>query len=110
MKVREIVEKLELKILAGEKGIDKDVKGVYINDLLSWVMSHGDNGNAWITVQIHPNIVAVASLLEFSCIIVPEGLEIEKVTADKANEEKISILQAKESGYELCCKLKVMGV
>jgi serine kinase of HPr protein (carbohydrate metabolism regulator) len=110
MIVKELIEKLNLKVLADNEGIDNEITGVYVNDLLSFVMAHGDKGNVWITVQIHPNIVAVAELVDFSCILVPEGLEIEKVTMDKANQENIPILQAKEDAYTLCGRLKDLGI
>ncbi|WDC84844.1 DRTGG domain-containing protein [Caloramator sp. mosi_1] len=109
MKVRDIVNSLKLKVLAGEEGLDKEVKGVYTCDLLSWVMSHGKQNNAWITVQIHPNIIAVATLLEFSCIIIPEDIEVEDVTINKANEENIPVLQSNLNAYELCVELNKLG-
>lgn len=110
MKVKDIAEKLNLKILSGFNGIEKEVKGVYSCDLLSWVMSHAVKDNVWITVQIHPNIVAVASLLELSCIIIPEDIEVENITLEKSNQEGIPIIQSSLNSYELCSRLKEMGV
>ncbi|KYH34329.1 DRTGG domain protein [Clostridium tepidiprofundi DSM 19306] len=110
MKVREIVNNLSCKVLAGHNGLDREVKGVYINDLLSWVMSHGNSNNIWITVQTHPNVIAVASLLDFSCVIIPENSDIEEVTLKKADDEGIPILQTELSGYELCSVLNELGV
>lgn len=109
MKVRDIVDSLKLKVLAGENGLDKEVNGVYTCDLLSWVMSHGKQGNAWITVQIHPNVIAVASLLEFSCVIVPEDIDVEEITLSKANDEAIPVLQSSLNAYELCVELNKLG-
>jgi serine kinase of HPr protein (carbohydrate metabolism regulator) len=110
MKVRDIVEKLDLKVLCGEDFIDKDTIGAYTCDLLSWVMSHGNRGNAWVTVQVHPNVVAIALLLEFSCIIIPESIDVEKVSLEKAEEEGIPILQSTENAYVICGKLTEMGL
>ena len=105
MKVKEIVEALNLKLLAGESGLSKEVKGAYICDLLSWVMSHAKNNDAWITIQTHPNVIAVAALVNLSCIIVPENAEVEKTTIDKANEESIPLLISNDSGYKIGCML-----
>lgn len=109
MKVREIAEKLNLKVLAGEKGLDNEVSGGYCCDLLSFVMSHGGKGNAWITVQVHPSIIAVAVLVEFSCIIIPEGIKSEKATLEKAESENIPVLQSLESGFEICGKFNKLN-
>jgi serine kinase of HPr protein (carbohydrate metabolism regulator) len=110
MKVRDIVDRLDLKVLAGEGFIDKEIAGAYTCDLLSWVMSHGNRGNAWVTVQVHPNIVAIAVLLEFSCIIIPEEIEVEKISLEKAEVEGIPILHSKENAFTICGKLKEMGL
>lgn len=105
MTVREIMDKLNLNLAGGEKGLDKEVEGIYICDLLSWVMAHGSSKDVWITIQTHPNIIAVATLLELSCIIVPENAEIEEDTIKKANDEEIPLLVSNENGYRICTQL-----
>jgi len=105
MKVKEIMEKLNLKLVAGENGISKEVNGAYVSDLLSWVMAHAAHKDAWITIQTHPNIIAVATLLELSCIIIPEDAPIEEYTIKKADEEAIPLLTTSDKGYKICCAL-----
>mgnify|MGYP001334019741 CR=1 FL=1 len=105
MTVRDVMEKLQLKLIAGESGLHKKIKGVYICDLLSWVMSHACNDDAWITIQTHPNIIAVATLLELSCIIIPENAEVEEDTIQKANEEAVPILTSSDSGFKISTSL-----
>lgn len=110
MRVIDAAEKMELKLLAGGAGIEKELTGAYICDLLSWVMSHGKKGDAWITVQTHSNIVAVAVLLELGCVIVPEGIEVEEDTLRKAEDEGIPVFQSGQSAYELAKELYRMGI
>ncbi|HYF82558.1 MAG TPA: AraC family transcriptional regulator [Clostridia bacterium] len=110
MIIRECSEKMGLKLLAGTNGIDKELGGAYICDLLSWVMAHGKKNDAWITVQTHSNIIAVAALLELGCIIVPEGIEVEEDTLRKAEEENIAVFQSNLSAYELAKELYKMGI
>ena len=64
MKVQELVDKLGLKVLAGAQGLDREIDGCYISDLLSDVMGNAMEGNIWITLQTHKNVMAVASLKE----------------------------------------------
>jgi len=71
----EFAEQLKMEILTGEKGLEKEIKGMYICDLLSWVMSHAAKGDAWITVHTHVNIVAVALMADIPCIIIPRVLK-----------------------------------
>jgi serine kinase of HPr protein (carbohydrate metabolism regulator) len=110
MFVKEASEKIEMKLLAGGTGTEKELTGAYICDLLSWVMSHGKKGDAWITVQTHSNIVAVAALLEIACVIVPENIEIPEDTISKANEEGIALYQSSLSAYELAKELYKIGI
>ncbi|MGI6586039.1 MAG: AraC family transcriptional regulator [Gracilibacteraceae bacterium] len=110
MLVRNAGDKIGLKLLAGKAGIDKEMTGVYICDLLSWVMAHGSKGDVWITVQTHANIIAVATLLELSCIIVADGAEVEEDTLRKADEEGVALYQSTESAYEIAKKLYKMGI
>jgi predicted transcriptional regulator len=104
MKVKEFAQVLNMKVLAGEAGMDKTLTGFYVCDLLSWVMSHIEKGNAWITVHTHINIVAVALLAEVSCIIIPEDITVEEATIKKAEAEGIAILSTTMNSYEICCK------
>ena len=110
MKVLEFSQKLGLKVLTGETGLEGEINGVYVGDLLSWVMSHADKGNAWITVLTHLNVVAVALLTEVSCIIIPEGIQVEEPSILKAQKEGIVILSSDKTTYELCFKAHEVGI
>ena len=45
MTVKDLVEQLGLKVLAGGNGLDREIDGCYISDLLSDVMGYADAGN-----------------------------------------------------------------
>ena len=110
MLVRDAGEKAGLKLLAGEAGTSRELKGVYICDLLSWVMAHASKGDAWITVQTHANIVAVAALLELGCIIIPEGVEVEEDTLRKAEDEGVPVYLSGLSAYGIAKELYRIGI
>lgn len=110
MKVSEVSSALGLKLLSGRGGINKEVKDVYICDLLSFVMSHANEGSLWITVQTHINIVAVAVLIGISCIVIPEDISVDEDTLLKAEEENIPIFSTGYNSYRLACKLRELGI
>ncbi len=60
MKVSEIIEKLDLKVYSGKKGLDREISGGYVSDLLSDVMGNAREGEVWITLQVHQNVMAIA--------------------------------------------------
>jgi len=110
MTIKDIVGKLDLKVLAGENALDKEVHTGYCCDLLSWVMAHGPQNGVWITVQTHTNIIAIATLLDIACIIIPENISVNDKTIEKAAEEGVVLLSSSASAYELAGKLYSLGI
>lgn len=104
MKVKELAETLEMEPILLEEG-DREITGIYVCDLLSRVMSECEAGNAWITIQTHLNVVAVAELNDAACIIVPENIAVNATTVEKAMEKKINILKSHMTAYEICWKM-----
>lgn len=110
MKVKMLLEALPVKLETKQEGLDRSITGVYCGDLLSWVMSHAKEGNIWLTIQGHINIIAVASLIGIPAIIVVEGSAVDEEVISKANEEGISVFTTKKTAYEiarLCNELKI---
>lgn len=108
--IKNICEKINGKVLAAAGQLDKEVSGVYICDLLSWVMSHAKKGDAWITVMSHANVIAVASLLDLGCVIVPEDIEMDQDALKKAEEEGIPVISTSMNAYEIAIALNQMGI
>lgn len=84
-----------------EADLKKEVSGCFIGDLLSWVMAKGQPGNIWVSVQAHLNVVAVALLREFSCLIVCDGASIPEETIQKCKEEELNLIATDLSAYEV---------
>jgi serine kinase of HPr protein (carbohydrate metabolism regulator) len=105
MKVIDVVKNLELEILSGEKGLDNEVIGGYVSDLLSDVMGNAKVGDVWITIQTHPNIVAVASLKEVAAVVLVNGLKPAEETIARSNSENIPLLGTGLSAFELSGRL-----
>ena len=80
---------------------ERKICGVYIGDLLSWVVGRASSDQAWITIMSNVNIVAVATLADTACIILAEDVTLEKDVIDTATERGINILSSKKSSYEI---------
>ena len=89
---------------------DREIACGYTCDLLSHVMGRGQADMAWITVQAHMNVIAVAALLDFACVIIPEKLPVEATIVEKAKEEGIVIFSSDKTAYELVALLHENGV
>jgi len=101
---------LRLEVKAGQEQLDRVVKGAYASDLLSNVMARANEGNIWITLQAHQNIVAVAALLNLAGIVIAGGIEPQEDTLLKAEEEGIPILTTPLSSFEVAGRLYALGI
>lgn len=110
MTVFDIVNFFRLTIRTGENQLNEEVTGGYASDLLSDVIAHSRKGNIWVTIQTHPNIVAVATMKELAGIILTGGREPDSDTLQKAEEEGIPILVSPLFTFELVGKLYQMGI
>ena len=104
MKVCDIAEKLSLKPLSVADS-SREVTGVYIGDLLSWVMGRADSGDAWITIMSNINIVAVASLADVACIILAEGVVPDENVCTTALQKGINVYTSDKTAYQLAAAL-----
>ncbi len=105
MKVKDIVQALELKVYSGAEGLDREVSGAYISDLLSDVMGNSDAGQLWLTLQTHKNVMAIASLKDLAGVILVNGHKPAENTMDQSNEEGIPILGTLLSNFETSGRL-----
>lgn len=108
MKLSEVIEKLSLDVKTVNVGLEQDVTGVYVSDLLSDVMANSKEGNIWITLQTHLNIVAVAGLKTMAGIIIVNNRQPEKEIIEKAESEKIAIMTTSLPAFEVAGKLYQM--
>lgn len=105
MKVQELVEKLNLTVLSGQSGLDREIEGCYVSDLLSDVMGNAEMNNVWITLQTHKNVMAIASLKELACVILVKGQTASEETLEQSNEEGIPFLSTPMQTFETAGKV-----
>jgi hypothetical protein len=110
MQLAEIARALDLAPRSGEQHLSRDVTGGCVSDLLSYAMANARAGNVWITIQVHPNIVGVAELLDLTAVVVAGGQEPENATLDKAKGQGIAILTSPETAFTLAGRLYELGV
>lgn len=110
MKVSEMMEALNLKLLTEEVALDGEVKGGYASDLLSNVMGQAQPDMVWVTMQGHQNIAAVASLIGMAAIIVAGDASVAEDTIKKAELNDVVIFSTSAPAYEVCGKLYELGI
>lgn len=104
MKVFDLLEKCSLTLI-NDADTQREITGVYVGDLLSWVMGHGEYGQCLVTIMSNVNVLAVASLLDLSCVILAENVKPDDEFLSVAKDKQINVLSSSDSAYEICTKL-----
>jgi len=87
-----------------------EVRGGYASDLLSDVMANAQDGDVWVTLQRHVNIVAVAELKNLAAIVIVNGRQPEAETRARAAEHGVAIVVTSLSAFEAAGRLYQLGV
>jgi len=110
MNVAEAARKIEGKLMAGASSAGREIQGGYASDLLSDVMGNSREGDIWITMQKHVNIVAVAQLNNLAAIVLVNGRTPESDTVARADEIGIPILSTPLQAFDAIGILYAQGV
>jgi predicted transcriptional regulator len=105
MKISDLVKTLNLKVISGQNGLSNEITGGYVSDLLSDVIGNATEGQVWITLQTHQNVVAVASLKDLAAVIIVKGSLPESDTIEKSNAENIPVLSTDMDTFNISGRL-----
>ena len=109
MTVGEMAKALKLTPIAvGDDA--RSFSGVYIGDLLSWVMGRAACDNVWITIMSNVNIVAVATLVDVAAIILAEGVTLDESVRNTAKAKGVNIYTSEKTAYQLAKELAGLQV
>jgi hypothetical protein len=103
--IKQMINALNLQVFTSEETINNNVTGAYVSDLLSDVMGNSKQGDVWITLQIHKNVVAIASLRDLPAVICVNAIIPESETIEAANKEGVALLGTKEKTFDISGKL-----
>ncbi len=105
MKVVELVEKFGLEIFSGNVGLQNEISGGYVSDLLSDVMGFARENQVWITLQTHQNVIAIASLKDLAAVIIVKDLQPDPETVKHSKDEGIPLLGTHMEAFEIVGKI-----
>lgn len=105
MKVLDIIDSLGLELISGKSGVSKEITGAYVSDLLSDVMGNSKEGQVWITLQTHKNVMAIASLKDLAAVILVKGFMPDEDMAIQSNQEGVPVLRTTENTFDIVGKL-----
>lgn len=94
-----------LTVFCGQENLNREIKGGYTSDLLSDVMGFAREGQVWITLQTHKNVLAIASLKELAAILLVKGNKPEEDMLEQAVDEGIPVLGTDAQTFETTGKV-----
>jgi uncharacterized protein GlcG (DUF336 family) len=83
---------------------------VAVGDLLSFVMGGDSDGAAWVTIQTHLNVAAVAVLKDMPIIIIASGRTPAPELVARCGEENIALVTSGLSIFDTCVVLGSLGL
>ena len=84
---------------------DREIKGGYCGDLLSWVMGRAEADSAWITIMTNVNIAAVSALADIAVVIIAEGARPDADVIETAIAKGINILLTQDTAFNTAVKI-----
>ncbi len=109
MKLDQIARELGLTELTPMES-DADVTRGYASDLLSDVLANAPEGGVLVTLQVHLNVIAVASHAELAAVIFAGGRTPDDEVLQKATAEGLALLSASEGTFDVVGRLYALGV
>jgi hypothetical protein len=110
MNLADLIRSLDLRIFTTQETAGRPVEGGYVSDLLSDVMANSRKDDVWITMQVHPNIIAVAVLKELSAIVLVNGRQPAEETLQQAEKEAVPVLGSHLPAFELVGRMYEIGI
>lgn len=106
IKVEDLVNNKDFRLITKNGDLSRTINDIYTGDLLSWVMGHvHEEGTALLTVLNSVNIIAVATLLDLSCVVFCEGVEPSEDVIKKAEEEEITLIVSSDTTFHTAYKI-----
>jgi hypothetical protein len=93
-----------------EAAADGEVTRGYASDLLSDVLAHAPAGGVLVTLQVHLNVVAVASHAELAAVVFAGGRRPDDDVLMRAKEEGVSLYGTALDTFEAVGRLYSCGL
>lgn len=108
MDIHRLLEITQAELLTGSA--DVQVHGCYVGDLLSDVLASAKPDVLWVTIQVHRNVVSVASMKDIPAVLITRGRKLDSQTIAEAEESGVTVLSTPLSAYDAAGRLWEAGL
>ena len=112
MKLEDIAQELGFTELTPEVSGNRDaeIDRGYASDLLSDVLAHAPEGGLLVTLQVHLNVIAVASHAELTAVVFAGNRRPEDDVLAKAAAEGLALYSSPADTFDIVGRLYALGV
>lgn len=110
MKVGQIRDLLDAKVLAGEDMLDREVISACGSDLMSDVLAYVKEQTVLLTGLTNPHVIRTAEMLDVTAIVFVRGKAPMEEIISMAEERGLIILTTQYTLYEACGILYQSGL
>lgn len=110
MRLQELAQALDLTELTPAGNADDDITQGIASDLLSDVLAHAPEGGVLITLQVHLNVIAVASHAGLRAVIFSCGRMPDEEIIERAAGEGLVLFGSQADTFELVGRLYELGL
>jgi len=110
MNLNELISTYGLTVFAPPVDGKLEVRFGYASDLLSDVIANAGKDCAWVTMQTHANITAVAALKDVGAIVIVSNHKPPDDTITTAKQKGVCVLGTGMTTFEICGRLYTAGI
>ncbi|MGQ1788025.1 MULTISPECIES: DRTGG domain-containing protein [unclassified Saccharicrinis] len=110
MKIKEIVDILDAKVVCGDCYIDTEINYGFASDLMSDVLTLDTDKMVLITGLANMQTIRTVEMADVNCIVFVRNKQVSPEMLALAQEEDLVLLQCKYSMYNAVGKLFTAGL
>ena len=110
MKISEIRDLLDAKVLTGEAILDHDVASACCSDMMSDVLAYVKDQGVLITGLVNPQVVRTANMMDMVCVVFARNKAPTEEMIELANECGITVMKTAKRAFEACGILYSAGL
>ncbi|MBQ6998978.1 MAG: hypothetical protein IJN62_04240 [Clostridia bacterium] len=110
MKLKDIINVIDAKVLCGEHLLETEVLSAYACDLMSDVLAFVENQCMLLTGLVNPQVVRTAEMMDMKAIVFVRGKEPDDEVLQLAKDAGIAVMATDLPMYISCGKLYGEGL
>ena len=102
MKISQIKELLDAKVISGEEYLGKHVYAAFGSDMMSDVLAYVKDQAVLLTGLVNPQVIRTAEMMDMICIVLVRGKMPNEEMINLAKENGIVLLATEKRMYDTC--------